>query len=169
MTTRVSDLQRCLSAEEISLLAQVYGPGQRLFVPSSTAHAAHLEVILGLPATSELVHNMGGNYVYLPGLKKPDGREREPSLLLVKALSKKPKPGLSAAAIARQFRVSVRTIYHKRTEIRRRERLGIALERRERPKKASRKNARATNGSGVNPRPRLVGLARSAMDGMGQR
>lgn len=142
---KVSDLQRALSLEEIGLLAQCYGAGQRLFVPSSTAHAAHLEIILGIPATSALVHSFGGNYVYLPGLPKPDGRSRDPTLLVVKKLSSGPKR-LSAAAIARLFRCSVRSIYGKRREVRRRERLGLPLTGRERRKSPTQKNARATNG-----------------------
>lgn len=122
-------------------MAQVYGAGQLLFVPSSTANAAHLEVILGLVATSSLVETFGGNYLYIPGLRRPDGQRREPNLVAVKRLSSGPK-ALSAAAIARMFRVSIRTIYHKRAEIRRRERLGIALTARAGPKTVQLKNAR---------------------------
>lgn len=142
-----SDLKTCLSAEEVQLLTAVYGPGQILFVPSSTAHAAHLEVILGLTATSSLVHAVGGTYVYLPGLPRPTGHAREPSLTAVKTLSKK----LSAAAIARQFRVSVRVVYAKRREIRRRERLGIALDAPARRKHYTPKKSRDRQ-NGVRPR-----------------
>jgi hypothetical protein len=122
-----SDLANAIGNEEAQLLAAVYGAGQRLFVPSSTAHAEHLEVILGLTATSALVHAYGGNYVYLPGLSPPTGHARGPTLAQVKALSKKPEPGMSAAQIARKFRVSVRCIYAKRRELKRRERLGLPL------------------------------------------
>jgi hypothetical protein len=75
-----SDLANAIGNEEAQLLAAVYGAGQRLFVPSSTAHAEHLEVILGLTATSALVHAYGGNYVYLPGLSPPTGHARGPTL-----------------------------------------------------------------------------------------
>lgn len=123
MKRPASLLAKSLTPEEVSLLAAVFGAGQLLYVPSTTANAAHLEVILGLPATSNLVNNMGGNFVYLPGCKRPTGHAREPSLKMVKVLSLT----ASARTIARQFHCSVRTIYDKRREIRRREALGIPL------------------------------------------
>ena len=150
-----SDLAATIGEEEAQLLAAAFGAGQRLFVPSSTAHAEHLEIILGMPATSLLVHAYGGNYVYLPGLPRADGKRREPSLALVAALSKKPKPGLSAAAIARQFRVSVRNVYSKRAEIRRREKLGIALDAPTRRKHCPPKKSRDRR-NGVRPRQSVI-------------
>jgi hypothetical protein len=134
-----SAISECLTDEELRLLTACYGAGQRLYVPQTTACAPHLEIILGLAATSRLIHTLGGCYVYLPGLKRPDGNRREPSLVLVKQLSKT----MSAPEIARRFHVSVRTIFHKRTEIRRREAAGVSLTARQHRKTNSHKNARA--------------------------
>lgn len=109
-----SELSKCLSPEEIALLAAVYGPGQRLYIPSF-ANCEGLEAILGLVATSRLIHAFSGNYIYLPGLPAPTGREGEPSLEQVRRLS---QMAMSAPQIARKYGCSVRTIYGKMRKVR---------------------------------------------------
>lgn len=159
-----SDLAECLTTEEIGILAQCYGAGQRLYVPSSTANARHLEVLLGLVATSRLVHALGGNYVYLPGLKRPDGHPREPSLTLVKRLSAPGPNRMSAIAIARKHHVSVRSVYGKKAEIKRRERLGMPLEGKGRARQPVEK-ARSTKKRARDHRSsNRVSLRRSALE-----
>lgn len=112
-----SELAECLTAEEIALLASVFGAGQRLFVPSSTANASHFEIVIGLAATSRLIDAFGGCYAYLPGLPKPTGHARKPSLATIRTLSQT----MSAPAIAERFNVSVRNIFDKQAKIRRME------------------------------------------------
>jgi hypothetical protein len=131
MATKPSALAECLDDAEVAILVATYGAGQRIYVPSSTAQANHFEILLGLAATSSLISALGGTYAYLPGLPRPTGHAREPSLALVEALSRK----MSAAQIARKYRCSVRVIYSKRTEIKRRKRLGLPLDARVRPRK----------------------------------
>jgi hypothetical protein len=141
-----SQLAQCLEPDDVALLVQCFGAGQLLYVPSSTANARHLEVILGLTATTALINALGGNNVYLPGLKRSDGRPRAPSLALVKALSQPGPRRLSAAAIARRFHVSLRTIMHKRKEIARRERLGLPLDNDQLFRIIAKDRARGANG-----------------------
>jgi hypothetical protein len=106
-------LHRVLDPESISILAQAFGPGRTIWIPDSTAAAQRYEILIGLEQTSRLIENFGGNPVYLPGLRPPDGRARGPSLREVERLSRK----LSAAAIAQRFGCSARTIYNKRAKL----------------------------------------------------
>jgi hypothetical protein len=114
--TRRGAIHHALPAETIGILAQIFGAGRSIRVPTSTAHPAakRFEVLIGIGDTAALIRAFGGCTVYLPGLPAPDGKPRPPTLRQVRRLSKT----MSARKIADRFGCSVRSIYLKRKRLR---------------------------------------------------
>jgi hypothetical protein len=108
-----------LSAEAVAILAQVFGAGRSIRVPSSTASAQRFEIIIGLSETCALVDAFGGGAVYLPGLKPKGQPIPRLTLRRVKRLTDR---GMSAAQIAQLYGCSARTVYSRRAALKRQER-----------------------------------------------